>query len=165
MSQLTLIAPAGPSPPDVPAGYELRPATAADSRALGRLYFAAYDPGIACATEEEAVADVAATFASDYGPVWPPGTLAAWHGGDLAAAVMTTYPAPWDDTPRCPFVVELFTDRAHRRRGLASALLVSVLHAARQAEPPGVALRVDSGNEAAVALYRSLAFREWDPQS
>lgn len=165
MTRLTLIAPAGPSPPDVPAGYELRPATAADTEPLGRLYFAAYDPGIACDTEEEALADVAATLAGAYGPLWQPATLAAWHGGELVSAVMTTYPAPWDDTPPCPFVIELFTQRAHRRHGLARALLQSVLRAARDAEPPAVALRVDDGNAAAVTLYRSLGFRDWDGQS
>lgn len=157
----TLVAPARRGHGAAP-GYDVRALTEEDTDQLGHLYFSAYDPGEACTTLDEALADIAATFEGEYGPLWQPGSLGAWRDGRLAAAVMTTNPPPWEDAPRCPFIVELLTDRAHRRQGLARALVVRVLDAACAAEPPEVGLRVAADNEPATALYRSLGFADWD---
>ncbi|MFT4039465.1 MAG: hypothetical protein QM692_14855, partial [Thermomicrobiales bacterium] len=74
-----------PSAAVVPApdGVELRPCTPADAAALARLYFAAYPPGVACATLEEAEADIAATFGGEYGPLWLAASPVAVAGGEL----------------------------------------------------------------------------------
>ena len=140
----------------VPAGYELRSCDRSDVAALGRLYFAAYDPGVACATVEEATDDIAASFDGEYGPLWADASSVACHDDALVAAIMTVHRAPWDDVPDLPFVIELFTDRAHRRRGLARVLTARALSACRDAGERGAALRVDAGNAPALALYRSL---------
>jgi GNAT superfamily N-acetyltransferase len=145
----------------LPAGYACGPARPDDAKALGRLYFAAYEPGVAGETVAEAVADVRATFDGAYGEFWPAGSSVVRHQDVPVAAVLAVRRVPWDDTPDCPFVVELFTDRAHRRRGLARALLVGCLAAARAAGEPALALRVDAENAAARALYAALGFRPW----
>jgi hypothetical protein len=52
-----------PAPSILPPGYAMRPMLSRDISELGSLYFAAYDPGIASATVEEAEADIRASFA------------------------------------------------------------------------------------------------------
>jgi len=159
MSTLTLVRPdlAHP-PPVVPAGYALRACSPGDVEPLGDLYFASYDPGRASATREEAVADIRSAFAGGYGELWPEASLVATTtaAGDPVAAIQVVRRAPWPDTPDCPFVIELFTARAHRRRGLARALIVAALDAVGHTE---IALRVSADNHAALALYRGLGFR------
>ncbi|MGZ0147002.1 N-acetyltransferase family protein [Kribbella sp. WER1] len=148
---MILIRPADAVPtPDLP-GVVLRPPTVSDADALGRLYFASYDPGVASATLADALEDIELTFAGEYGVL----TLSqlAWDGGQLVGALLVVERAPWPDTPDCPFVIELFTARSHRRRGIAK-LLLSTCSAVT------VALRVDPDNAPAMELYRSLGFQE-----
>lgn len=161
---LTLIAAVdgiAPSAVQPPAEYEVRPCQPSDAEVLGRLYFEAHEPGVACETLEEAVADIRASFDGAYGPLWPAASLAVDCGGKLVAAVFTVRRVPWDDTPDCPFIIELFTARAFRRRGLARVLVNRCLVAATHAAEPAVALRVDAANAAARSLYESLGFRVW----
>ena len=156
---VTLVRPDLP-PPDapVPAGYAVRACSPADVERLGDLYFDSYDPGEASATRAEAVADIRATFAGDYGELWPEASLVATTAdGHLVAAIQVVRRAPWPDTPDCPFVIELFTARTHRRRGLARALVVGALTVVGDRS---LALRVAAGNDAAQGLYRGLGFRE-----
>ncbi|WBQ02845.1 GNAT family N-acetyltransferase [Kribbella sp. CA-293567] len=63
--------------------------------------------------------------------------------------------APWLDTPDCPFIIEVYTAPAWRRRGLARALVTECLaHGARR-----YALNVLPGNTAALELYGALGFQ------
>lgn len=155
---LTLVRPDLPPPPVVvPAGYAVRACSPEDVGPLGDLYFDSYDPGEASATREEAVADIRAAFAGDYGELWPAASLVATTaGGEPVAAIQVVRRAPWPDTPDCPFVIELFTARAHRRHGLARALIAGALAVVGRT---GLALRVSAGNTAALRLYRDLGFR------
>jgi GNAT superfamily N-acetyltransferase len=163
--QLTLIRTDLPPPvPILPAGYALRACSAEDVDALGRLYFASYDPGEASATVDEAVADIRAAFAGEYGELWPAASLVATIGeGEPVAAVQVVRRAPWPDTPDCPFVIELFTARAHRRRGLARALVAGALVVVAASDRRGLALRVSADNRAARDLYHDVGFRTWRP--
>lgn len=156
---------AAPSPAEPPAGLAMRSSRPADLAALGALYFAAYDPGIACDTLEEAVADVAASFAGEYGEYWPEASPVVTSGGRIVNAVMTVRRAPWDDTPDCPFIIELFTARDHRRRGLGRLAVTSCMRTVAAAGEQAVALRVAVDNRAALALYRSLGFARWPEQA
>jgi hypothetical protein len=51
----------------LPAGFGVRACDSGDIEALGALYLAAYPPGVACATLEEAVANIHATFSGEQG--------------------------------------------------------------------------------------------------
>lgn len=161
--QATLTAPAPPRP--LPPGYTFRPPTPDDAPALADLYSAAYPPGIACATLAEALEDIRATFAGDYGDLWPDASALIEHihsastgAPTLAAAVLTVHRAPWDDTPDCPFIIELFTATAHRRRGLARIALTHVHNVAVTSDATAIALRVAADNAPAINLYRTLGF-------
>ena len=161
---LTLVAGTEPGRAEtagVPAGCAVGPVHAPDADALGRRYSAAYEPGVAGETVAEALADVGATFDGAYGEFWSAGSSVVRQRDEPVAAILTVRRAPWDDTPEPPFVVELSTERAHRRRGLARALLVGCPDAARVAEEPAQALRVDAEHAAARALSAALGFRPW----
>jgi len=147
-----------------PAGPVVRPCQDADADGLGRLYFGAYEPGVASDTIDEAVADIRAAFAGDYGEFWPEGSLLIERGGDPIAAILTVRRAPWAGMPDGPFIIELFTARAFRRQGLARLLVRRCLAIAREESVPTVALRVDPENAAARSLYGSLGFTVWRPE-
>jgi GNAT superfamily N-acetyltransferase len=164
MSQmLTFVADAlsAPRPIPWPSGHIIRSSTPLDAVALGRLYYEAYDPGLACESVEEAIADIRATFQGAYGVLWLAASSVIEHDRELVAAMLVVHRAPWEDTPDCPFVIELFTARSCRRQGLARALLSRCLMLVGATERPHLALRVDATNKAAIQLYESLGFRQW----
>jgi ribosomal protein S18 acetylase RimI-like enzyme len=134
-------------------GVVLRPPAAEDAVALGRLYFEAYDAGIAASTEQEALEDIRLTFRDGYGVLALNLSRLAWAGEQLVGALLAVERAPWPDTPDCPFVIELFTARTHRRMGIGKLLLGACSDVT-------VALRVAEDNAAALALYRAVGFRE-----
>ena len=140
--------------------FMVRPSTIEDLHQLGSLYFRAYPPGDASSSEAEAIADVAASFAGEYGPYLHKASPVIVHGDELVAAVMTVHRAPWDDTPDCAFIIELFTAPEHRRAGLATTLLAAAASAVA-ADDEFIALRVEASNTSAIRLYERLGFEEW----
>ena len=140
-----------------PAGIVLRSPAPEDIVALGRLYFAAYEPGVASPTEAEAIEDIRVSFAGEYGDLNLDASRLAVAGDELIGAVLVVDQAPWPGTPDGPFIIELFTSRLWRRRGVARALLADSL------ERTGgcAALRVAEGNQAARSLYESYRFVAW----
>lgn len=148
--------------PALPPGYNLRPCRPSDVRDLGRLYFESYPRGVAGTNVSEAVADIEATFSGAYGELWRDASLVAFGGDEqLVASIQIVRRAPWEDTPDCPFVIELFTAPGHRRLGLARALLKQALKTVTEEKHEHLALRVDEENVPALKLYRSLGFHEW----
>ncbi|WP_157979517.1 GNAT family N-acetyltransferase [Kribbella monticola] len=135
----------------LPAGVVLRTPTRADTTELGRLYFESYEPGVACASEAEAIDDIGATFDGAYGPLSADWSWLAVAGDRLVGALLVVERAPWPDTPACPFIIELFVAPAHRRLGVARGLLATV--------GTEVALRVAEGNVSARRLYESVGFQ------
>ena len=162
----TLIAkfPPGGHQQSLTTGYRFRALVPSDLEAVGSLYFSAYDPGVACATLDEAVADIAASFAGEYGPLDLESSLVARDlHGELVGAVLVVHRAPWPDTPNCPFVIELFSAHEHRRRGIATALVREMMHHLSTTGSNQVSLRVAEDNVAALKLYEQLGFCEWTP--
>ncbi|MGH2562025.1 MAG: hypothetical protein ACRDJH_23445 [Thermomicrobiales bacterium] len=93
---LTLIAEVGDTlvqAADLPADFAMRPCRLSDTQSLGRLYYEAYEPGVAAATLDEAVADIRACFDGAYGDLWPAASLAIHRGDTLAAAHHAGAPA------------------------------------------------------------------------
>ena len=144
----------------IPHGYAVRPCTPGDAATLARLYFAAYPPGVACATLEEARADIAATFSGEYGELWLAASPVVHRDDDLAAAVLTVRRAIWEDAPACAYIIEAFTAPDQRRRGLARAAVTAALAALSAAGERQVALTVAAENGPARALYHALGFAE-----
>lgn len=133
---------------------------------LGELYFTAYDAGMAGESMEVAMADMAASLQGKYGEFLPEAShVALDDDGKIVAAVLVVERALGDDTPDTPFIIELITDRGHRRRGLAEDLVLATLDTLFNEGQSDVALRVESGNSAALALYLSLDFHRWAPDS
>lgn len=149
-------------PGSMPAigGYSLRPMAPADTDELGRLYFDSYDAGDADESVEAATADIKASFEGAYGELWLQASPVVECSGAIVGAIMTVRRAPWEDVGECPFIIELFVDRAHRRRGLARWLVCEVLASAYRSAEHRLQLRVDEANSPALALYRSLGFVE-----
>lgn len=147
--------------PSVTPGYRMRPISPGDIPALGRVYFEAYEPGIACDTLEEAIEDIQASLDGVYGPWWSQASFVCLRDDRIVAAVMTVRRALWEGTPSCPFIIELFTARAHRRQGLARLLLTRCIRVVEDAGEEAVALRVAAKNRSARRLYESLGFERW----
>lgn len=159
--QLTLVHDLAGLPDMVVPAAGVRRMTEADLEEVAQLYFEAYEPGEACESLDEARDDVRASFAGDYGDFWWDGSFVHEDPDGPVAAVMTVSQAPWPDTPPGPFIIELFTDRAQRRRHLARDLVELVLVEAAASGHKSVGLRVIADNDPAIALYRGLGFTEF----
>jgi GNAT superfamily N-acetyltransferase len=146
----------------LPQGYEIRPVGEGDAPALAELYLAAYSRDIVqdlAAAEEE----MRQTFAGEYGPLVAGLSPVITATGKVVSAILTVAQAPWPDTPAGLFLIEVITHPHHRRRGLARAGL-GWLASRAQAQGSGrLALRVEAGNSAALALYRACRFLDWLP--
>lgn len=57
-----------------------------------------------------------------------------------------------------PILTSLFVKPAHRRKGVATAMIQECIRRARRARKPAVALTVNNANKGAKALYRRLGF-------
>lgn len=141
--------------------FDIRPATIEDCDRLGALYFESYDAGVAGDNLAEATADIRASFQGEYGDLLAPASLVAVDDGALIGAVMTVHRATWDGVPDCPFIIELFVDRTHRRRGIGRSLMERAMVALRATGEDRVALRVEEDNGSARALYTGLGFTEY----
>jgi ribosomal protein S18 acetylase RimI-like enzyme len=146
----------------LPMDYEIRPLQENDLPELAELYLAAYSREI---VEDLAAAkeEMRRTFAGEYGQLVADFSSVAVTRGMVVGTVMTIAQAPWPDTPAGLFVIEVITHPNHRRRGLAKAGLGWVATKAQKQGFGTLALRVESENSGAVALYRELGFRDWLP--
>ncbi len=160
---LTLLASCVPADVAIGSEYSIRAVEAGDAEALSRLYFTAYAAGDAAASIEEARDDIAATFAGGYGPLWPEASPVVVTGSRIVAAALVVHHAPWPDAPAGPFVIEVLTDRTHRRRGLARAVLSRAMRVALNGGggTDTIGLRVGEDNTGARWLYAALGFRPW----
>jgi ribosomal protein S18 acetylase RimI-like enzyme len=145
----------------LPEGYSLRLSTPGDAPALAEARIAMLDelePGQA--RENASYRERMTTF---FRRALAEGSLRAFvieREGALACTgaccLVAHPPKPAEPSERRAFVVNVWTDPAHRRRGLARALMQALLEDARAQGVKRVDLR---SSEAARPLYRALGFR------
>jgi len=137
----------------------MRPIQAADLPELYAMYRDSYADSLP-QPPDRAVGWIDALLAGTEGRHVPEASaVLAGPDGRLAAAIIVTEPASgsagdWDSV-----IAELFTHPDHRRQGLAEELLGYSLHVLHSLGRNRVAVTVDSGNSAALALYLSRDFR------
>ena len=160
---VTLIAKTTPLERELKISY--RHVQDADAARLGELYFTAYDAGAAGDSLATAMADMQDALAGKHGQFLPEAShVALDDSGRIVAAALVVERAVAADTPDAPFIIELVTDRNHRRQGLAEDLVLATLDALFNDGKNQVALQVKESNSAALALYLSLDFRRWSPE-
>jgi GNAT superfamily N-acetyltransferase len=140
--------------------YTIRDATAADIAPIVRHRLRMFaDMGVAIDTEA-----VSAAFAAWLGIHLPDGTYRAWlveHRGHVVAGggiiALTWPPGPRDLSGRLPIVYNIYTEPAHRRHGLARAIMQAIHAWCLEAGYGTVGLAAsDEGR----TLYESLGYRE-----
>lgn len=127
---------------------------------FGELYWSAYDPGVAWGTRAESIADMQASFDGEYGRLWPEASFVAVQAARPVGLLLVVESAPWPDVLPGPFVIELFTARTVRRRGVAAELLRRGMEAVGLHGQTSVGLRVVPDNHAARSLYDRFGFTE-----
>ncbi|MFC0672834.1 GNAT family N-acetyltransferase [Brachybacterium hainanense] len=149
------------APPRGLPELSLHRTTSADHETLAELYARSYPPEIGAADVEAARAEIAATFAGEYGEPLPGACLLARRDGHPAGAVLTTTRSLWDPHLAGPFVIDLFVAPEHRDRGIGGALISTAMQTCAAAGHAALSLRIGAGTSpAAHALYRRLGFTE-----
>ncbi|WP_237202621.1 GNAT family N-acetyltransferase [Rothia endophytica] len=136
---------------------QIQPLTIEDVPALAQLYFDSYPQGTV-EDVAEAEADIAAAHRGDYGTFLPQANLVYVVDGQILGCVMTVDSPPWDDVSDLLFIIDVFVHPKVRGTGVGRALMQAALASFPEHRPVG--LRVESDNEPAYALYRSLGFKE-----
>jgi GNAT superfamily N-acetyltransferase len=132
---------------EVAAGNYIVRATAADDiDESACAYLAAYPPDVGAVDLPAARLAMDETFRGEYGEFRLAASPVAVIGDRIAAVVQVVTRAPWPGTPACPFAVEVFTHPAHRRVGLARALLSSSMRVLAEHGHGHLALRVVADN-------------------
>ena len=136
---------------------QIRPFTTNEVPVLAQLYFDSYPQGTV-EDVAEAEADISAALRGDYGTFLPQANLVYVVDGQILGCVMTVDSPPWDDVSDLFFIIDVFVHTKVRGTGVGRALMQAALSNLPEHRPVG--LRVESDNEPAYALYRSLGFKE-----
>ena len=139
---------------------QIRPFTTNEVPVLAQLYFDSYPQGTV-EDVAEAEADISAALRGDYGTFLPQANLVYVVDGQIVGCVMTVDSPPWDDVSDLLFIIDVFIHPKVRGTGVGRALMQAALSNLPEHRPVG--LRVESDNEPAYALYRSLGFKEVTP--
>jgi GNAT superfamily N-acetyltransferase len=143
-----------------PAVQAPRSITPVDLPKLEDLYQHAYADGTSRPDAEKAADRIRAVFEGLHGtPIPQASLLTADADGHITAAIVTTERALGSDESRTAFIAELFTHPDHRRQGIAEDLLTHAMQALHDLGHKTLAVTVNSGNAAAIALYLSRDFR------
>jgi ribosomal-protein-alanine N-acetyltransferase len=117
-------------------------------------------------------AEVRAWCSRPAAPV-PPGVIVGWSApSDVRAYLMVdadatplAYGELWiDDEEREVELARIIVDPAHRGRGLGRRFVTELAALARQIHPTTI-MRVQPGNDAAVACYRGAGFHRLAPET
>jgi ribosomal protein S18 acetylase RimI-like enzyme len=143
----------------------LRPATAEDAEDLARLYYSSYEQG-GVSSLDEAREVIRGVFDGEYGPFLPEASpVVVDEDGSVAAAALVLERRTGDDFPDAPYIFELFTAASRRRQGLAEQLVRCSMNTLHDNGYDQVCLRIADDNAAALALYLTLDFNRWVPET
>lgn len=127
---------------------------------VAALYLASYPPGAAVADLGEAQREMDATFAGEYGVLWPDASPMAIRERKVVGSIQVVARSPWDPDLDCPFIIELFVHPDARGLGIGRALLTRAAVACRARGENHIALRTGEGTSpAARQLYHSAGMR------
>ncbi|HLJ69594.1 MAG TPA: GNAT family N-acetyltransferase [Chloroflexota bacterium] len=138
----------------LPAGYELRPITPDDHRAIWQSIGDAFDA--ACPGGRYITVPTEAAFRDSFSAAQfdPALCFVAWHGSRIAGQVICRI------QPRCGEVAELSVGVGYQRRRLGSALLTRGIAALRERGVPTIRLGTNDANPSeAWRLYERVGFR------
>lgn len=118
------------------------------------LYLASYPPHVGAADIDEAIAEVDATYAGDFGQLITDASPVALHDGQAVGSIQVVHRSPWDPDLNCPFIIELFVRPGARGQGIARALLTRAAIACQQLGETQIALRTsDEGGTSPAAFH------------
>lgn len=143
-----------------------RQVTAGDIPALSELFFRAYASTPAAMSKEDAGKIIQGVFDGEYGPFLPEASpVVEDDSGEVIAAAIVLEQRKGEDLPAAPYLFELFTASSHRRQGLAEQLVREAMTKLYNQGYEEVSLRIAEDNSAALALYLTLDFNRWFPDS
>ncbi|HET6523988.1 AAC(3)-I family aminoglycoside N-acetyltransferase [Sphingopyxis sp.] len=127
----------------------------AAARALNTVYAAAFDDPVTYRADRPDDAWLARQLDRDEVIV-----LVAELGGVVIGG-LTAYDLPKLEAARSEiYLYDLAIDAAHRRRGIATALIAELQHIAAETGAWAVFVQADYGDDPAIALYTKLGVRE-----
>ncbi|WP_203566703.1 GNAT family N-acetyltransferase [Aestuariimicrobium ganziense] len=146
--------------PTTDGDTRLRTMRSSDRDDLAAAYQSAYPPEIGAANHAEALTEMDATFAGQYGVLRDDASFVALDGPRVVGAVMVTERSIWDEGLEGPFIIDLFVHADQKGRGFGAALVRAAMDACIRAGDNQLSLRVGEGSSpAAFALYRRLGFQ------
>ncbi len=141
-----------------PSG-QLIPLDHAQRDELARLYLASYPPQVGAEDLADALREIDATFAGEFGVVRSDASWVAQAGGKPAGAILVVERSIWDEHLHGPFIIDLFVDPEARGLGLGKSLVLAAMAACRNAGDHRLSLRIGEATSAAAhGLYRRLGF-------
>ncbi|MFI7578974.1 GNAT family N-acetyltransferase [Kocuria sp. M1N1S27] len=144
---------------------DLRPASPEDAESLAQLYYSSYEQG-GVSSLDEAREVVRGVFDGKYGPFLPDASpVVVDDDGTVVAAALVLARRIGDDLPDVPYIFELFTAASRRRQGLAEQLVRCAIGTLFDNGYDQVCLRISEDNAAALALYLTLDFNRWAPET
>ena len=136
-----------------------------DAEGLAKLFFMSYEDG-SVNSQAEAREIIQQLFDGEFGALIPDASqVIADENGRLIAAILVLESRRGDGLPQSPYIFELFTAASRRREGMAEQLLRLAIDRLHHGGYEDVALRIDEDNSAALALYLTLDFNRWFPDS
>lgn len=140
--------------PDTSSDIDFEPLHSNHREQLADLYHSSYPPTVGAANNDEALAEMDATLAGDYGELITDASLVALLCGKAVGSIQVVHRSPWDPDLHCPFIIELFVRPDTRERGIARSLLARTAIACQRLGETQIALRTnDEGGTAPAALH------------
>ncbi|QDP95315.1 GNAT family N-acetyltransferase [Microlunatus elymi] len=123
---------------------------------VAELYLASCPPNVGATDLDDALTEMDATYAGDFGELITDASLVALRGEQAVGSIQVVRRSPWDPDLDCPFIIELFVRPDARGHGIARTLLTRAALACQRLGEMQIALRTsDEGgtSQAAFHLY------------